>query len=46
MRKLMYHYVGSKSAIIPFQELQEKEMKEFLVRIYRDPSGLLRYIRL
>ncbi len=46
MRKMVYQFIGTKSSITAFQALQETEMKEFLIRVLRDPLNLSKYTRL
>ncbi len=46
MRKMVYQFIGTRSSITAFQALQETEMKEFLIRVSRDPRNLSKYIRL
>ncbi|KAJ7481760.1 cytochrome P450 oxidoreductase [Mycena latifolia] len=46
MRLLLKGFIGSKSAIVPFQPIQEIETRYFLARLLEDPSTLIPNIRL
>lgn len=39
MRKYVKAYLGTKSAIEPYKDMQEVEVKYFLARILDDPSS-------
>jgi hypothetical protein len=46
MRLLLKGFIGSKSAIVPFQPIQEVETRYFLARLLEDPKDLISSIRL
>ncbi|KAF8178148.1 cytochrome P450 [Mycena galopus ATCC 62051] len=46
MRLLLKGFIGSKSAIIPFQPIQEVETRYFLTRMLEKPKDLIANIRL
>ncbi|KAJ7177827.1 cytochrome P450 oxidoreductase [Mycena filopes] len=46
MRLLLKGFIGSKSAIVPFQATQEIETRYFLARLLEDPTNLIANVRL
>jgi hypothetical protein len=46
MRLLLKGFIGSKSAIVPFQPIQEVETRYFLARLLDNPTDLIANIRL
>jgi len=46
MRKLLKSFIGTKSAIVAFEHLQETETRLFLLRMLRKSGELIPNIRL
>lgn len=44
-RKLFHNYIGTRSAMKKFEQLEEIETRRFLLRVLNDPNGFIGHIR-
>jgi len=45
MRKLAHHHLGTKAAAEVYSDVQEAESRYLVARIYNDPEGVVKNLR-